>query len=264
MFRIARRPTPLQVEQIADRALRGEGLIPIDHTDPLDIFVTGYPKSGNTWFQIMAAMVVFGADAALTPFTIMLEMIPDLSARKYYRRHSDRMVFKSHALPDPKHRRIVYLLRDGRDVMVSYKHYREIVDGVAYGAEEFTASTHPLWPCHWHEHVQAWENNPHGAEIMFIRYEDLIADTLGQLRRFCTFASLDRSDDLLRKAVASTSLAAMREKERAEGNWHPAFTSSDTFFRRGEVGSHRDEMPPTALAQLLQHAAPTLERHGYI
>lgn len=245
-------------------ALREEGLTPIGETQPDDIFIVGYPKSGNTWFQIMASVLLFGASVEATPFTLIREMVPDLSERKYYLRHSRRMAFKSHALPNEKFKRVVYLLRDGRDVMVSYRHYRQIVDKCAYGSEQFVSADQSLWPCHWADHVRAWSENCFGAELIFIRYEDLVKNTARELRRFCDFAALRNEDLELTMVAAATSMERLQEKEVSEGNWHPAFSKSDKFFRRGEIGSHRDEMPPEALERLLSHAGPVLRQHGYL
>ena len=247
-----------------DEVMRREGFVPTSEHAAGDIFVTGYPKSGNTWFQILTSIVMYGVDPKLASFTLMGEIVPDLSARAYYRRHAETMFFKSHALPAPDYRRVVYLLRDGRDVMVSYKHYREVIDRTVYEFETFVAAETSLWPCHWTKHVEAWEQNPFGAEILTIRYEDLVTDPVAQFRRLCAFALVERSDEHLCAAIAATSLESLQRKEQKEGNWDPAFKTDKSFFRRGEVGSHKDEMPPEVLERFLAHAGPTLERLGYV
>ena len=45
----------------------------------------------------------------------------------------------SHALPRKEFRKVVYLLRDGRDAMVSYRHYRSLIDGVEYDFLKFVS-----------------------------------------------------------------------------------------------------------------------------
>jgi hypothetical protein len=61
----------------------------------------------------------------------------------------------------------------------------------------------------------------------------------------------------------------MREKEKREGlgrpDWGlgPRRNRDRPFMRRGEVGSHRDELPPEVLEVFERTAGPTLRRLGY-
>src|SRR5207253_2761977 len=104
-------------------------IVPIGELSVEDVVVVGYPKSGNTWFQILLAGAVFGVDTTVAPPGLVSQLVPDLQSRRSYRRLTTPMFFKSHDLPRPEFRRVVQLLRDGRDVMVSYVHHLRAIRG---------------------------------------------------------------------------------------------------------------------------------------
>jgi len=253
----------LQVLKQSDAEMVPAGFVPISEYSRRDIFIVGYPKSGNTWFQHLVAGVVFGVDPGLGPFALAQELVPDADAVKYYRRYASEMFFKSHALPRPEFRRVVYLLRDGRDVMVSYKHYREVVDKVKYAFPEFVSPHADVFPCHWPTHVDAWAQNPYRAQVLWIKYEDLLSRPVRELERFCAFVGITRDTAHLRAVAEAASFAKFRAKEAKEGFTDPRFSPPKFFFRRGVTGSYKDEMPPEALEIFLGRAAGTLRRHGY-
>jgi Sulfotransferase domain len=240
-----------------------EGFVPISEFSPDDIFIVGYPKSGNTWFQNLVGGVVYGVDPKLSPIALVQELVPDTSSRKYFHRYATPMFFKSHSLPCQEYRRVVYLLRDGRDAMVSYRHYREAVDKVKYDFQKFVTPETDLYPCHWPRHVEAWAKNPYEAQILVIKYEDLHDQPVEQLKRFCEFAGISRETDHLKAVAEAASFCNLRAKEVKEGWPDPNFEAGKFFFRRGVVGSHKDEMPHEALKIFLGQAAETLHRYGY-
>ena len=90
---------------------------PIWETNPEDVFIVGYPKSGHTWLQNLVSGAVYGVDPARTPDRVIQELVPDIYERRFYRRSSTPMFFKSHELPKPEYKRVIYLLRDGRDAI---------------------------------------------------------------------------------------------------------------------------------------------------
>jgi hypothetical protein len=196
---------------------------------------------------------------------LVQDLVPDIHAKQYYKRYATPSFFKSHHLPKPEYKRVVYLLRDGRDAMVSYFHHtRALVQNGQVDFLEMVRDGKYLFPCKWHQHVQEWAANPYGADIITLKYEDLKADPVKELRRFCKFAGLDREDGFLESVVKNASFDAMRKREIQQG-WDDALWPKDKpFVRRGKVGSFQDEMPEDVLECFLSDAKTTLKERGYL
>ncbi|MGI8965867.1 MAG: sulfotransferase domain-containing protein [Limisphaerales bacterium] len=250
----------------AREILAQESLVSITSFRAQDVFMVAYPKSGNTWLQNLTAGVIYGViPESAPPLLAHHDLIPDVHFKHFYKRYSDPMFFKSHHLPKPEYRRVIYLLRDGRDVMVSYFHYL-----LALGKEvdflQLVQTGDGLFPSKWHEHVEAWLANPFNASMMIIKYEDLQKNAVRELQRICFFLGVHRRKSFLKDMARSASFHKLREKEATVGmgtsnpNWRP----DKFFFRRGKVGSFKDEMPETVLTAFLQEAESTLKKTGYL
>jgi hypothetical protein len=238
------------------------GWQPIAETDPTDVFIVAYPKSGITWFQAMVAGAIYGLDPERAPDGLVQDLVPDVHYKAAYRRYRTPTFFKSHQLPQPEYRRVVYLLRDGRDVMVSFRHHLQALERRPVDfAELVQGSEH--FPCKWHEHVEQWAANPFAAETLLIRYEDLQADAARELGRFCAFVNEPREPAELARVAEQCSFPAMQRREQRLGWDNPAWPSDRRFIRRGMVGSHHDEMPPAVLDSFLRESESTLRRFGY-
>ena len=228
-----------------------------------DIYIAGYPKSGNTWMQYLVSGLYYGANPQFVPDALVEELVPYHDGHRYYRRFSDPMFFKTHGLPVPQYRRVIYLLRDGRDAMVSYFHHLSALKGREIDFLHAIETGEELFPSKWHEHVDAWQANPYGAEMIFMRYEDLKKDTVTELLRLCDFADISRDRAFLETVVQQASFENMRQKEKETGWSNPAWPKDKPFVRRGQVGSYRDEMSPDVLEAFLKDAGDTLRRLGY-
>ena len=157
-----------------------------------------------------------------------------------------------------------YLLRDGRDVMVSYFHFIEALERKKLDFLEFIDGGVSSRPCLWHAHVDAWTRNPFGARILVIKYEDLLEDPVPELERFCDFTGIRRAPGFLEDVAEAARFCNLRQKEVTLGVSRPDVWPADKFFfRRGIAGSHRDEMPARVLEKFLQQAGQTLRRHNY-
>lgn len=257
-----RRFRPAFVRAAVRLTRQATGLTPINDHRVDDIFVVGFPKSGHTWVQYLLAGLLCGVDATRCSDALVQAIVPDIHANAGYRRYTQPMFFKSHHLPRPDYRRVIYLLRDGRDAMVSYFHFYNAL----FPAKDFPTlvRTTPDLPARWHEHVEAWLANPHGAELLVIKYEDSLRDATAQLRRICTFAHIEADDALLARTSEAASFANMRQREKHLGLRSPLWPKDKAFVRRGQAGSYRDEMPPEALALFLSEAEPTLRKMGYL
>jgi hypothetical protein len=241
-----------------------KGYSPMNRFLPEDVFIVGYPKSGNTWFQHLVSGLVHGVDARTSPPLLANDLVPDVHYDVFYRRYSTPMFFKSHHLPRPDYRRVVYLLRDGRDAMVSYRHYLESIQRRQLDFLELVTNAGSGIPCKWHQHVGAWLQNPHAAEMIVIKYEDLVMQPVEQLERFCRFIQLERDRSQLEAVADAAQFRNLRAKEARIGLGRPEIWPADKFFfRRGVVGSYKDEMPPDVLRAFMTDAADTLRRNGY-
>ncbi len=252
------RPAPAAGETVPP------GCTPMGQFDPGDVFIVGYPKSGNTWVQNLLAALNYGLDLALAPDALVQDLVPDVHAKAWYRRYGSPMFFKSHALPQPHYRQVVYLLRDGRDAMVSYLHHLQSMEHRAIDFLDLIRSGKGLFPCKWHVHVQQWLANPFQARMIIVRYEDLKKNTLAEIRRVCVLAGLEREPSQVERAVQMASFPAMQARERRLGWANPLWPKDKPFVRRGQVGSHQDEMPAEVQAAFLDEAGALLRQTGYL
>jgi len=236
-------------------------LTPITQFAPEDVFIVGYPKSGNTWFQDLITAVVYGVHPVFAPPALAQALVPDIHKQPYYRRFSTPMFFKSHFRPRPEYRRVVYLMRDGRDVLVSLYHYENAMRRPADLAQ-WVCNGHPSYG-KWHTHINAWLSNPHGAEMIVIKYEDLKHNAAKELQRFCSFAGVKRDASFLETMVRETEFEKMQQRELQSGSGMRSFPRDKLFRRRGIVGSYKDEMPPAVLEEFMVDAGDTLKQFGY-
>ena len=252
------------VERLLDPYVRRVARsIPIDQVRTNDVFIVGYPKSGTTWLQHLVAGLVFRVNLDFTPDLLVQDLVPDVHARRYYRRYLSRTFFKSHHRPQANYRRVVYLVRDGRDAIVSYHHYLNQLAGRRYNLARLVEHGEGLEHGPWHQHVEAWMANPFGAEMLVVRYEDLRADPRREVERLCRFVDLDCPPEVVDDVASKCSFEQMQARERAYGieEWD---SSQGLFVRRGKVGGFRDEMPAQALEAFNAQSAVALRRFGYL
>ena len=174
--------------------------------------------------------------------------------------------------PDDATAGAVYVLRNPLDVAVSWAFFS--------GREDFARSIAMLNDCgaclagrgalqlrqrllDWSGHVRSWTAAP--FPVLVVRYEDLLADTVGQLRGIVRFLRLEGAADegRLRRAAAFSSFARLREREDREGFRGHRWNHRHPFFRSGKSGVWRRHLTP-AQARLVVHAhAGTMAAFGY-
>lgn len=240
-----------------------EGLSSIKVIDPADVVICGYPKSGNTWVQVLVAGALYGVSPFHAPDSLVQDLVPDVHTKLFYRRYHTPTFFKSHSLPRPEYRRVIYLLRDGRDVMVSYMHHQRAVLAAPVSMSDMMGMAAKAFHGSWHGHVEAWQRNPFSADMTTVKYEDLLDDPVRELRRMCEFAGLVRSDDFLEQVARESRFDRMQEREKLTGWNSPAWPKHSAFVRRGIAGSYRDEFPEECLHHFLAEAGPTLRDCRY-
>jgi len=233
---------------------------PLSKIAPTDIIIAGFPKSGNTWFQHLLASIVFGCNGEYTPDTLVQELIPDVHFKNYFRRYSEVAYFKSHYLPKPEYKKVIFLIRDGRDAMVSYYHYNKKL-GYDTTLTKMVREGDTVFPCMWHIHIQKWLENPYKADMIFVRYEDLLNDPLAEMKKVCKFINIERSDAYLEQSIATCSFDKMSKREKEQG-WE-GWNKEKTFLRSGKIGDYKKEMIIEDTAFFNQMSAQVLKHFNY-
>ena len=174
--------------------------------------------------------------------------------------------------PDDATAGAVYVLRNPLDVAVSWAFFS--------GREDFAHSIAMLNDCgaclagrgalqlrqrllDWSGHVRSWTAVP--FPVLVVRYEDMLADTVGQLRRIARFLRLEEAGDesRLRCAVAFSSCARLRQGEEREGFSERRFGSSRFFFRSGRAGDWRRHLSAAQARSVVRAHAGTMAAFGY-
>lgn len=225
------------------------------------IWLASYPRSGNTFFRNVL-FEVYGIPSSTYHHESDYPVDPA---------YTQYAVVKTHLLPsqiEPRDESIpaVYLIRDGRDCVVSLAHYRQnLIDRHSKFRQNLREAIEAQAGSHfggWSRHVEEWTKRA----SLVIRFEELIVDPIGCLEQLRPLLDLpaprmDRLpafDDLKSKDFRYGSGAEHGFSSDERQRWREA------KFRRGEAGGWKDELPHDLHLHFLHHHGGQLERHGYI
>ena len=233
-----------------------------------DVFLVTYPKSGTMWVGFLLANIMHGMQSPSLNLRTYLKYIPDINALYYgngdlseYANTPDPRFFSAHAPYDPAFPRVLYVVRDPRDVLVSYWHHTRLVKpSFAISFEEFILSD-DQWPGLWHEHVEGWALRKH-ARVFVMKYEDLLANTVLATKKMLEFLNYPVDEQVILHAVEMSKFDRMKslEQEYGSGQFEESLKG---FVRKGQRGSWRDEIGPNSLAVLEKKFGAVMRAVGY-
>ncbi|GAB6039432.1 sulfotransferase domain-containing protein [Endothiovibrio diazotrophicus] len=168
----------------------------------------------------------------------------------------------------------IYLVRDPRDVACSLaNHLGYSLDATIDFMEDPDAGLAVTDNCRgsgqivqrlgvWSDHVTSWLDQTDIA-MHCIRYEDLLADTVGTLATMFAFLGMEVEREVLRKASEATRFETLREAERSVG-FRERPSSSPQFFRSGRAERWREELTAGQAGRLQREHGAVMARLGYV
>lgn len=250
-----------------------------------NLVVVGYPKSGCTWVTRLLAELV-GCPVAGFWQSEKAEIAVEGAGRvSAYRCHKSHHQFHELALGPAD--RVIYVLRDPRDIAVSaashfifrrFGKYRTW-ERAAWARKLYAHTLYPLlvrqdfrlermtaallagdatvhnWVrVSWQEHLRPYA----AAGVPLVRYEDLLAEPETQARALLQKLALARSPGEIATAVREQSFARKKAALLASGERGQA-----KFLRMGCSGKWREKLPRHLQARFTRELGEELARWGY-
>jgi hypothetical protein len=243
-----------------------------------DTFLVSYPKCGRTWLRVMLGRALQQQFAfprkrimQATNAAVARDGMPRVLAT-----HDDSPQAKTPAqvLTDKSaynNHRVVLLVRDPRDVIVSLYFHRahklhdydgtltEFVRQDVGGIDTIV------------RFYNAWDaQRSHLRDLLVVRYEDLHAAPEPELRRLLDFLGLpDVPDDVVAEAVQFAAFSRMKKMERKGTLRTRALQANqpddpESFkVRNGRVGGYREYLDAADVAFLDEHLRVLAPAFGY-
>ena len=217
-----------------------------------DVFISSYPRSGTTLVQQIVDVLLHDGESGTehlserSPWFERNLALGRSSVADFARLPSPR-AFKSH-LPRawlPSGARYVYVVRDGRDVAVSYYHlYRSHLDFSGAFEQFFELFLHgELQYGSWFKHVDDWRRHARSPDVCFVEYEQLTRDLTAGMTRLSTFLGTGHTPERIAQLSELCSFAYMKSHEdrfdHATEERALRGLSTGSFVRTGRVGEHR-------------------------
>jgi len=167
----------------------------------------------------------------------------------------------------------LYFVRNPLDVAVSFAHhcgwsYDASISRMAEESFAFCRNSDRLHNqlrqklLSWSGHVKTWTDLA-PFPVCVLRYEDMKLKPLETFERAVRFSGLPHGRGQIQKALGFSSFDVVQKLEDAEG-FREKGPSAYRFFRKGRVGSWREELSEIQARQIVQDHHEVMRRFGYL
>jgi hypothetical protein len=265
-------------------------------------WLASYPKSGNTWLRLFLSAYRNGGEVNINrPLDAAMDDIQDyfyqsvspvaladlsdehlsllrptaLLSLCAIAPESKPLLVKTHTarcavdgidtIPISLTHGAVYLIRDPRDVAVSYAAHRGVsIDELIKQMQSPTAVGRRDRLYHvlsgWSEHVKSWVADSR-YPVLAVRYEDLCEKPEYCFKQILTFLRHEIDNTRLQQAVDATRFDVLQAQEQASG--FREATKHGAFFRSGQPGNWREALTQAQAAQITETHGAMMREFGY-
>ena len=272
------------------------------------VWLASYPKSGNTWARAFLhnyiaepqspysinSLTDLSASEANALFYQPYDPRPPSAwsiaetqrmrprvHRDLTRLHGDLVFIKTHNACLAVHdiplctpevtQAAVYILRDPRDVAVSYSAYTgQSLDSIIVFMNKDQAanraSDERVFELlgSWSLHVNSWTRQD-GRRLLILRYEDLLREPLEHFGRLIAFlGGGPPAAERLQRAVEFSGFDVLASQESALGYAAHAPGAAAPFFRAGRAGQWREALTSAQRARIEADHQPMMRKFGYL
>jgi hypothetical protein len=275
------------------------------------ILLSSYPKSGNTWLRAVIeslthdgapidinsnpAGTLFGSNRQIFDHVMGIEA-SDLTADEIAelrpklwetlaRDIEEPLWIKSHdallpavpagPLPYPvaSVRSVVYIVRDPRDVAISFSHHfnvslDEAIEAMADPATSLDSNPTspsgqlPQLISSWSRHAESWLDAS-GLALHQMRYEDMHAAPAATFAEAARFLDIAFDAEKMTRAIRAGHFDSLRAQEITSG-FRERESREQHFFRQGAAGGWREILNADQIRRIERDHGPMMTRLGYL
>jgi hypothetical protein len=213
-----------------------------------DIYVVSYPKSGTTLMQMIIYQLTTNGTM---DFNHLYDVSPWCRFSAFFKREmpsvGERRIIKTHdnyeMLAHVKKGKFVFIMRDYLDAISSlHQHIKDNVDPAANLAE-----LNDRQMKEWFTYNTEWIQNKNNLDILYINYEDVVADKMKVIFKISGFLGIEINDKTIQRVLHRTSLEFMKKHERKFGEQPEHWKVYNNFIRHGKVGEGKTMFTPEQL-----------------
>ncbi|KAF5269723.1 hypothetical protein FQA39_LY08646 [Lamprigera yunnana] len=269
-----------------------------------DIIVASYPKAGTTWTQEMVWLIGNDLDfegakehldrrfphfelCTVVDFQKMKEtlgatrpdfvgdsinFIKNLPDPRYIKTHLPYCLLPRQILNGSKKPKIVYVLRDPKDVCVSYYHHGRLIQGWRSNFEDFSKvflSEKIMFGSFW-KHVLGFWNERHNSNILIITYEEMKKDLLSVIKKVAKFLDKQLPEEKVPELLKHLSFESMKnnravnQQDKIESRMkHKLVPEKGSFMRSGKSQKYKDTMSEDLIERFNKWTLSNIEETSF-
>lgn len=212
--------------------------------EPHDVVLALFPKTGSTWvrFFLYNLLTQVERDGRMVSIDEMNDTMPEFGHESMFKKwpfESCPRVIKSHR---PRNwflsgKPTVLVVRDPRDVVVSFYHYANAKKELSYSGGIKEVLHHPeMGLQYFFDQYNSWRQQ---AELV-LRYEDLRENGLDEFRRLVDYLKIPASDEQITLSLERSDMDAMRKAQGKSSDFNKKFKEGFVFARSGKSEQWKD------------------------
>jgi hypothetical protein len=266
------------------------------------IWLSSYPKSGNTWIRIFLANYIKDDQININNLSFLghissskhiFDKYNNIKSNKlsinkrdeyrssvYQKLNDDikKPVYnKCHDKYDHKifsvdySYGVIYIIRNPLDVCLSYsKHYGLTIDDTITKMNNKNNKLSPKVDNKqlrqklgtWSEHVLSWTTQT-DIPLLIVKYEDMLLNPYDTFKKIIEFTPLDFNDDRLKRAIDNSSFNIVKKQEKEHG-FKEKSKKSDEFFTNGKINVYKDKLSTEQINKILNDHYDVMKKFNYL
>ncbi|NP_001279917.1 3-beta-hydroxysteroid sulfotransferase-like [Callorhinchus milii] len=222
-----------------------------------DVFIITYPKSGTTWMQQVASLILGNNDIDSVKNKSVYERAPWVEDCLFQRRldsQTEPQLLTTHLnyqmSPNAlKHNvgKVIYVARNPKDVIVSsyyfhiYSQFLKTPENFEQFLKQFVEGNVLYGP--WFDHVRDWYSHKDEPNMLFVTFEEMFKDVRGVIEKVANFLGKQLDGKSVDSIISCCTFKSMKENPATNYQWvsRTIFDHNrGTFLRKGTVGDWKN------------------------